>query len=86
VCILVSFQFLVREISFYDVAENVGCSVLSGCAIRKYCCEVVFARVANYSVYCLNRFHCLQSRRDFHYVYVVEFIVVTFVASCCGAF
>lgn len=28
----------------YDVAENITCIVLSGCAFREYFCEVVFAR------------------------------------------
>jgi hypothetical protein len=34
---------------FYDVVENIRCTVLSGCAIRKYCCEVAFVYVADFS-------------------------------------
>lgn len=78
------FQFLVLVIYFYDLAENIGCIVLSGWAIRKDWREVVFARVADSSVYWLNGFprFAACSLVVVYFVYVVVFLVVGFVVCC----
>jgi hypothetical protein len=39
---------------FCAVGENIGCTVLCGCAVRKYCCEVMFTHAADFSVHGLN--------------------------------
>jgi predicted membrane metal-binding protein len=55
------------------------CFVVRGCAIWKYCCEIIFTLVAEFSVYWLNTvFYYVYSRGDIWFV----FVVVLFVSVC----
>lgn len=60
--------------TFCGVARNIGCMVLRGCAFRKYCCEIIFIRVADFSV-----FHCMWSHCGFRFINLVVFLM-----AVCG--
>jgi hypothetical protein len=56
---------------FYNAEVTVRCTLLSGCATPKYCCEVVLANIAD--SFCaligyVSAFHYMQSHHGFWFV------------------
>jgi hypothetical protein len=73
ICLYLHAILLSLSYVYYDVlvVENIWCIVLSGCTIQKYCYEVVFAHVANFSsvlVGQVSSFYCMFSPCGFSFI------------------